>query len=107
MIGWYRRLDWPGFVLALFLVFFVLLPILTVFIWAFTEQWFYPSVLPTKWGLKYWFKVLERPDVWQAFFTSLQLSSLVTGLSALIATHNLELAARMDRVVRLSAGQVT
>lgn len=30
-----------------------------------------------------------------------------TGLSALIATHNLDLAARMDRVVRLSAGQVT
>jgi lipoprotein-releasing system ATP-binding protein len=30
-----------------------------------------------------------------------------TGLSALIATHNLELAARMDRVVRVSAGQVT
>jgi len=29
-----------------------------------------------------------------------------TGLSALIATHNLELAARMDRVVRLAAGQV-
>ncbi|MDZ4085972.1 MAG: ABC transporter ATP-binding protein [Tabrizicola sp.] len=30
-----------------------------------------------------------------------------TGLSALIATHNLDLAARMDRVVRLTAGQVT
>lgn len=30
-----------------------------------------------------------------------------TGLSALIATHNLDLAARMDRVVRLSGGQVT
>lgn len=29
-----------------------------------------------------------------------------TGLSALIATHNMELAARMDRVVRLEAGQV-
>ncbi|MEI4197615.1 ABC transporter ATP-binding protein [Roseovarius sp. E0-M6] len=29
-----------------------------------------------------------------------------TGLSALIATHNLELAARMDRVVRLEAGAV-
>ena len=27
-----------------------------------------------------------------------------TGLSALIATHNLELAARMDRVVRLEHG---
>lgn len=30
-----------------------------------------------------------------------------TGLSALIATHNLELAARMDRVLRLDAGQIT
>ncbi len=29
-----------------------------------------------------------------------------TGLSALIATHNLALAARMDRVVRLEAGRV-
>ncbi len=29
-----------------------------------------------------------------------------TGLSALIATHNMELAARMDRVVRLEAGAV-
>ena len=30
-----------------------------------------------------------------------------TGLSALIATHNLELAARMDRIVRLSGGVVS
>lgn len=29
-----------------------------------------------------------------------------TGLAALIATHNLELAARMDRVVRLDQGQI-
>jgi lipoprotein-releasing system ATP-binding protein len=36
------------------------------------------------------------------------LMSLVreTGLSALIATHNMELAGRMDRVVRLAQGQV-
>lgn len=30
-----------------------------------------------------------------------------TGLSALIATHNMELAARMDRIVRLDQGRVT
>ncbi|WP_415184150.1 ABC transporter ATP-binding protein, partial [Phaeovulum sp.] len=29
-----------------------------------------------------------------------------TGLSALIATHNLELAGRMDRIVRLDAGRL-
>ena len=29
-----------------------------------------------------------------------------TGLSALIATHNLELAARMDRTLRLDAGRL-
>ena len=29
-----------------------------------------------------------------------------TGLAALIATHNMELAARMDRVMRLDAGQI-
>jgi putative spermidine/putrescine transport system permease protein len=96
MIGWLKRLDWPGYVLAIFLVFFVLLPILTVFIWAFTEQWFYPSILPTKWGLKYWFKVLERPDIWAAFFTSIQLSSIVTGLSALICLPAAYAFARMD-----------
>jgi lipoprotein-releasing system ATP-binding protein len=28
-----------------------------------------------------------------------------TGLAALIATHNLELAARMDRVLRLEGGR--
>lgn len=30
-----------------------------------------------------------------------------TGLSALIATHNLDLAARMDRIVRLDQGRIT
>lgn len=36
------------------------------------------------------------------------LMSLVrsTGMAALIATHNLELAARMDRIIRLEQGQV-
>ena len=29
-----------------------------------------------------------------------------TGMSALIATHNMELAARMDRIVRLEAGRI-
>lgn len=39
-------------------------------------------------------------------FDSLMKLARETGLAALIATHNLELAARMDRVVRLQAGQL-
>ena len=41
----------------------------------------------------------------QVFGTLMELVR-ATGLSALIATHNLELAARMDRVVRLDQGRV-
>jgi len=41
----------------------------------------------------------------QVFATLMQVVR-ETGLSALIATHNLDLAARMDRIVRLDNGQV-
>jgi len=41
----------------------------------------------------------------QVFATLMQVVR-ETGLSALIATHNLDLAARMDRVVRLDKGRV-
>jgi lipoprotein-releasing system ATP-binding protein len=40
-------------------------------------------------------------------FTTLMELVRATGLSALIATHNMELAARMDRIVRLDQGRVT
>ena len=39
-------------------------------------------------------------------FAALMKVVRATGLSALIATHNMELAGRMDRVVRLDAGRV-
>jgi lipoprotein-releasing system ATP-binding protein len=39
-------------------------------------------------------------------FAALMVLVRETGLAALIATHNMELAARMDRVVRLDKGRV-
>jgi len=48
---------------------------------------------------------LDPPTSDQVFGALVQLVR-DTGLSALIATHNLELAARMDRVVKLDQGQV-
>ena len=46
------------------------------------------------------------PDTSDRVFDVLMSLVRETGLSALIATHNLELAARMDRVVRLEQGQL-
>ncbi|WP_171173860.1 ABC transporter ATP-binding protein [Ruegeria sp. HKCCD8929] len=46
------------------------------------------------------------PDTSDQVFDALMALVRGTGLSALIATHNLELAARMDRVVRLEGGML-
>lgn len=46
------------------------------------------------------------PETSDQVFATLMVLVRETGLSALIATHNLELARRMDRIVRLEAGQI-
>ncbi|KAF0675439.1 ABC transporter ATP-binding protein [Profundibacterium mesophilum] len=46
------------------------------------------------------------PETSDTVFAALMRLVRETGLSALIATHNLELAARMDRTLRLSQGRV-
>ncbi len=46
------------------------------------------------------------PETSETVFSVLMELVRETGLSALIATHNHELAARMDRVVRLSGGKI-
>ncbi len=47
------------------------------------------------------------PETSDRVFAALMDLVSETGLSALIATHNLALAKRMDRVVRLDSGQIT
>ncbi len=46
------------------------------------------------------------PDTSERVFEALMVLVRSTGLAALIATHNLGLASRMDRVLRLDAGRV-
>ncbi len=47
------------------------------------------------------------PETSETVFSALMALVRGTGLSALIATHNLELAARMDRQIRLDQGRLT
>ncbi|WP_068119195.1 ABC transporter ATP-binding protein [Tropicimonas marinistellae] len=46
------------------------------------------------------------PGTSDTVFAALMALVRETGMAAVVATHNLDLAARMDRVVRLEAGQV-
>lgn len=91
-----RRFDVFGTLILIFLVFFIALPVMTVFLWAFAEQWFYPAILPTRWGFRFWEQLVARPDVWQAFVTSIQLSLTVTALSAVICLPASYAFARMS-----------
>ena len=47
------------------------------------------------------------PDTSETVFATLMDLVRSTGLSAVIATHNLELAARMDRQIRLDQGALS
>jgi putative spermidine/putrescine transport system permease protein len=88
--------DWSGFVIAALLSIVILLPLVNVAIWAFTEVWRYPAVIPQKFGFRFWRDVLARNDVWDAMSTSLSLAAIVTALSAVICLPASYAFARMN-----------
>lgn len=89
------RPDWIGLALAVTLSIVIIGPMLVVGLWAFAEQWRYPSLLPQQWGLRFWHQTLARPDVWTALRTSLALSFVVTAVSAAICLPAAYAFARM------------
>lgn len=66
-------LDWTGIAFTALLSAVIILPLLVVGTWAFTEVWRYPNVVPQQFGLRFWNQTLTRPDVWGALTLSLQL----------------------------------
>ncbi len=83
--------------LLIVLLFIVIIgPMMTVIFWAFAEQWRYPSLVPTKWGLSYWAETLSRADVTSALPLSIGLASVVTLLSAVICLPASYAFARMN-----------
>ncbi len=90
-----RPMDGYGILLALLLSIVVVLPLLVVGVWAFTEVWRYPNVLPQQFGLRFWEQTLNRSDVWNALSLSLTLSAVVTLASAIICLPAAYAFARM------------
>lgn len=91
-----QRFDWAGLALAGLLTVVIIAPLLVVGVWAFTEVWRYPNVIPQQFGLRFWNQTLSRADVWSALTLSLQLSFVVTALSALICLPAAYAFARMS-----------
>lgn len=81
--SWLQR-EGFGLVALLLLVIGILGPISTVLLWSFAEQWRYPALFPTRWGVSYWGETLSRADIRQALPTSIIATLLVTLLSAVI-----------------------
>jgi putative spermidine/putrescine transport system permease protein len=91
-----RRIDWTGLTIAALLTITILGPLLVVGIWAFTNVWRFPAIIPQEFGLRWWEATLSRADVWSSLTMSLTLSSVVTLLSALICLPAAYAFARLD-----------
>jgi putative spermidine/putrescine transport system permease protein len=61
----------------------VLLPFLPLALWAFSQRWFYPQLLPEQWGLRAWRYVLGTagPQMREALVQSVLVAAAVAVLS--------------------------
>jgi putative spermidine/putrescine transport system permease protein len=73
-----------GLILVLGLGVFLLMPLITMVLWAFTSQWQYPGLVPQEFSLRWWKWVLDNGNVGKAMFYSFTTAPVVTLLSAAI-----------------------
>lgn len=61
------------FITLMALVFFG--PIINLLMWTFAESWFFPHVVPSEWGMKYWHQVFNPySDVTGSLITSILIA---------------------------------
>lgn len=52
-LGSQRRIDWIGIVFAVVLTAIIVVPLIVVGTWAFTNVWRYPAIIPQQFGLRF------------------------------------------------------
>ena len=64
----------------------VLLPFAPLLLWAFSERWFYPDLLPEQWGLRAWAYVTGTagPQMAEALFHSVRIAAATAILSVAV-----------------------
>jgi putative spermidine/putrescine transport system permease protein len=87
-IGWFLHVPEFRRGLGLILVFglssFLLLPLLTLLLWAFADEWRYPNIIPQSASLKWWEWVFTNGDVGSAVRYSFMTAPVVTVIAAVI-----------------------
>lgn len=80
-----RQLKGVGLaILLIVLGLFILGPLVTLFVWAFANQWFYPALLPHSWTLSWWQQILVNGDIGHSIMLSFIVTPVVTLVSAAI-----------------------
>ncbi len=77
-----RRAVMLSFILAFGA--FLILPLVTLLLWAFADRWFFPNLVPQVWGFRWWGWILENTDITKAARWSFLIAPTVTLLSAVI-----------------------
>jgi putative spermidine/putrescine transport system permease protein len=83
-LRWLRR-DGVGALMVIFLILFIIGPMVSVVLWAFAIKWQYPSLIPTQFGFKWWAETFKRADITKAIPQSITITLAATGLSALVS----------------------
>ncbi len=86
-----RRFSLPlgrmaAYGVALILFAFIAAPLFVLFMWSIAQQWFWPSILPTEFTLRWYRWAIETPNVLRALRTSLVVAVAVTLVTTIVAT---------------------
>ncbi len=71
-------------VILLFMLLFILAPLVILFIWAFANAWYYPALLPQSWTFSWWSQILFSSDIGHSILLSFIFAPVVTLVSAII-----------------------
>lgn len=81
-----RKNIWGKLIIGIFMM-VILLPILTIFVWTFTERWAWPSLIPQTFSLRAVKGVFrDRANLSRLFLSSMFISFTVAFLSVTIGT---------------------
>lgn len=81
-----KRNIWINLIIAIFII-IIVLPLFTVLIWAVTERWAWPSLVPQLFSMRAIEAVFrDREELAQLFFSSMLISITVAFFSVVIGT---------------------